>query len=549
MPKEKTTIMITNQLVHEMTGLNDLSFVMPDHAEMNEAELLLARMMTFTSMLRYAVSGQCLDNHLRLNGLKPSYLNAQWHRQYKYIRNRAVSDYAKTARYFIAASRYILNPGDDDLLKAGDANALARFNLVSQCSYLMSALHPEADHAFFKSIIGDMPDYVRKKEQPRFTRAPELTPGEFAEVEDICAAVLPIFEKDPTRAAGDIIAQYIAKRYLEINPVEEELPSIPQLHSITPTQHIIPNNKITNALSAGHISFSEHLEDFFPVRVSKNKAKKEVISSIMVAYEGENVQITGRRPFTEYDRNVYNAVVSLYAQGDPQHVMSPAMIYRAMTGLPEASNPSPQQIGAVSRSIDKMRFTRVRIDCTEELKQRKAQLNGVPIVNGKVDTYLLNADGAQVSAGGHTIEAYRINQPPVLYEYSRAVNQVLTVPADLLAIKEVDKKGVYNSFVPNTESRIQVKGYLLRRIEGMKGKNALNSNIISLTSYDKDGKHHQGIYEIYGKPEPSTKDATIIRSFISDVLDFWIAEKYIKGYSFMKEGKKFVGVKIDIPNE
>ena len=125
----------------------------------------------------------------------------------------------------------------------------------------------------------------------------------------------------------------------------------------------------------------------------------------------------------------------------------------------------------------------------------------------------------------------------------------MTVPADLLAIKEVDKKGVYNSFVPNTESRIQVKGYLLRRIEGMKGKNALNSNIISLTSYDKDGKHHQGIYEIYGKPEPSTKDATIIRSFISDVLDFWIAEKYIKGYSFMKEGKKFVGVKIDIPNE
>lgn len=549
MPREKTNIMMTNSLVHEMTGINELSFVMPDNAEMNEAELLLSRMLTFTSMLSYAVSGQCLNNHLQINGLKPSYLNAQWHKQYKYLRERAVSNYAKTARYFVAASKYILKPGDEDLLKAGDANALARFNLIGQCSYLMSALHPDADHAFFKAIIGDMPDYIRKKEQPHFTRAPELTPKEFDEVETICTAVLPIFEKDPSRAAGDIIAQYITERFLKIAPVEEELPSIPQLHSITPTQHIIPNNKITNALSAGHISFSEHIEDFFPVRVSKSKAKKEIISSIMVAYEGENVQITGRRPFTEYDRNVYNAVVSLYVQGDPQHVMSPAMIYRAMTGLPEASSPSPQQIGAVSKSIDKMRFTRVLIDCAEELKQRKAHINGVPIVNGKIDTYLLNADGAQISAGGHTIEAYRINRPPILYEYSRAVNQVLTVPADLLAIKEADEKGVYNSFIPNTESRIPVKGYLLRRIEGMKGKNALNSNVISLISYDKDGKHHQGIYEIYGKPNPSTKDATSIRSFISDVLDFWVSVKYIKGYSFVKEGKKLVGVKIDVPNE
>lgn len=535
----QTKIVDTNEIYREMSGLDNISFInTPEPVEMREDERILYRMVTFVDLWRRFSSGELLESYMQDCGYTKERFNATWWKQFKYLQENAISLHSKNIAYFMAVAQFILQPNDADLVQSGDTSANERYTLAQHCALLMSALHPEADHAFFKSIIGDMPEYVRKKEQPRFTQVQELTPDEFAEIEAICSAVLPIFKKNTNRAAVDIIAQYLAERYLQIDPIEKEQPSIPIIHCITPTRYIIPNNKITNALSAGHISFSDNIEDFFLVCVSKSKAKKEIISSIMVSYEGENVQIKGRRPFTEYDRNVYNAIVSLYTQGDPQHIMSPAMIYRAMTGLPDNSNPSPKQIAAVIKSIDKMRFIRVLIDCTEELKQRKVQIDGVPVVNGMLDTYLLNADGAQFSAGGHTIDGYRINQPPVLYEYSRAVNQILSVPADLLAID-----------ASNTESRISVKGYLLRRIEGMKGKNALNSRNILFDSYEKDGKHHPGIYEIAGKPEPSPKDAASIRSFVSSALESWKKREYIKDYSLVKEGKKIVSVKIDIPDE
>lgn len=546
MAENKPNIAYTNEIIREMSGLEEMSFSgMPDSISMNEAERILSRMAVQNFLLSYVVTGSCLENYLKQYGYKHSHLNSAWWKQFDYIRKTAASRYSKNARYFIASMRFIGQPEDNDLLQTGDPNATARYNLIFQCAYLMSALHPDSDHAFFAAAIKDMPRYVREKKQPTFTESPELTPEEWEQIEEICKGALEIYEKDTSRDAAEIVAQYVAMKYL---PHEEAAAAdpLPLLRSIAPTKHIIPNNKITNALSAGHIGFSENLEDFFPVRVSKESAKTPVISNIMVAYDGDKVQLSSRRPFTEYDRNVYNAVVSLYVHGDQQHVMTPAMIYRAMTGLPEASNPSPQQIGAVTKSIDKMRFIRVRIDCTEELKHRRAQLNGVPIVNGMVDTYLLNADGAQVTAGGHTIEAYRINRPPVLYEYSRATKQVLTVPSDLLAIKEADDKGVYNSLISNNESRIQIKGYLLRRIEGMKGKNGLDNDVISLLSYDKGEKHHPGLYEIAGKPEPNKKEALAIRSYVTAVLNFWKAEKYIKDFEFLKKDKSITSIRITV---
>lgn len=544
MSENKTNVAYTNEIIREISGIEELRFSgMPDSISMNKAERLLSRMAAQTFLLSYVVTGRCLEAHLQQYGYKRSHLNSSWWKQFDYIRKTAASKYSKNARYFTAAMNFIAQTEDSSLLQAGDPNAIARYNLTFQCASLISALYPDSDHAFFAAAIKDMPRYVHEKKHPDFKPSPELTPEEWETVKNVCEGVLKIYEQDPSKDAAEIVAQYVAIEYL---PHEEEtaVDPLPILRSIAPIKHVIPNNKITNALSAGHIGFSENLEDFFPVRVSKESAKTPVISNIMVAYDGDKVQLSSRRPFTEYDRNVYNAVVSLYVHGDPQHVMTPAMIYRAMTGLPEASNPSPQQIGAVTKSIDKMRFIRVRIDCTEELKHRRAQLNGVPIVNGMVDTYLLNADGAQVTAGGHTIEAYRINRPPVLYEYSRATKQVLTVPSDLLAIKEADDKGVYNSLISNNESRIQIKGYLLRRIEGMKGKNGLDNDVISLLSYDRGEKHHPGLYEIAGKPEPSTKEATHIRNYVSSVLNFWKAERYIKGFDYVRTGKAITGVRI-----
>lgn len=546
MADSKSVILFTNEDIAAMSGVEGLKFsILKEAHRSNEAELLVARMAAISFLIPYVLSGKYLEIYLDQYGYKKDVLNKSWWKQFAHIRSSAASKYIKNSRYFAAAASLLANESDWESEAQGDYGAQFRLGLATQCSLLMSALHPDADHQFFRAAISEMPDYVRKKKHPTFKEVSELSEEESAQIQEICKDVLQMYSEYTTGTPEELIAQYISKKYApKEQPLEGE--RIPPLRGIAPLNHIIPNNKITNLLSAGDIGFSENIDDFFSVRVSSEKAKKEIISSIMVAYEGENVQITGRRPFTEYDRNVYNAVVSLYVHGDPQHTMTPAMIYRAMTGRNDTSNPSPQQIGAVTKSLDKMRFIRVRIDCTEELKQRKVQLDGVPITNGMIDTYLLNADGARVSAGGHVVEAYRINRPPVLYEYSRAINQVLTVPSELLAIKEADDKGVYNTFVADNDSRIQIKGYMLRRIEGMKGKNSLHSNVISFVSYEKDGKHHPGIYEIAGKESPSTTDAKRIRDYATQALDFWKAKGFITGYEFVKKdgGKAITGVRI-----
>lgn len=321
------------------------------------------------------------------------------------------------------------------------------------------------------------------------------------------------------------------------------LQALPRLQSIIPKKHLIPNSRLANALTDGIIDAGRQA-----LSVSTPTAKSQIDIICDLVYEGDNLKLSGRQPFTEYDRNVYNAVASLYVYGDKSHIVTPATIYRAMTSMTATEDPSPQQSGAVTRSIEKMRFIRANINCTDQLQQRKIPLNGEVVTGGIIDTYLLNASAIQVQAGGRTIRAYQIEKPPILYAYSNMLNQVLTIPAKLLDIKAVDQYGkATSSRISNTESRIQAKGYLLRRIEMMKGKNSMQSNIISLTSYKKGGIFHRGLYEIAGLDDSATRKAQkAVRDYAEQALKYWISCGHIKGYSFVKTGQSVTGIKIDL---
>lgn len=343
-----------------------------------------------------------------------------------------------------------------------------------------------------------------------------------------------------TRTAGEQLSIFPEdQRVSEL--AAEVLQALPRLQSIVPKKHLVPNSRLANTLTEGIIDTGRRA-----IGVSDPKAKVQVDILCDLVYEGDNVKLSGRQPFTEYDRNVYNAVTSLYVYGDNSHIVTPATVYRAMTGMTATEDPSPQQIGAVTRSIDKMRFIRATVDCTDQLQQRKLSLNGEAVTDGKIDTYLLNASAIQVQAGGRTVRAYQIDKTPVLYAYSNMLKQVLTFPASLLDIKAIDQRGnITGSRISNTESRIQVKGYLLRRIESMKGKNAIQSNIISLQSYEKGGKHHKGLYEVAGLEATATRKAQkAVRDYAEQALKYWKGCGHIKGYSLVKTGQSVSGIKI-----
>ena len=322
-----------------------------------------------------------------------------------------------------------------------------------------------------------------------------------------------------------------------------EIGSIPQtLKSKFPEKMVIPNNKLANTITTEQSLFDAAGS---AIIVSGERSEKQITTTCVLVYEGDNVKLSGRQPFTEYDRNVYNAVASLYVYGDSSHVFTPAMIYRAMTGAKEFDHPSPGQLAAITRSLDKMRFIRARIDCTAELKSRRIRLDSKQINGGEIDTYLLTAEAVKVKAGPHTITAYRIIKAPILYEYAAAVKQVLNIPASRLDIKELDSAGnITERSLANTESRILVKGYLIRRIEGMKGDNSLENSIISLYDYEKGGKQRQGLYSIAGKPNATRIEMQRIRDDAEKMLSYWKATGYISDFEAVKTKTKITGYRI-----
>lgn len=213
-------IAITNEIVYEMSGVKELRFNCPNSQEMTDAERILSRIKTFNFLLSYVASGSYMDVHLQQYGLKHNYLNAKWWKQFKYISESVVVQYTKTSRYFVAASHFLSQPNDEELVKAGDPAALERVTLIGCCSRLLSAINASADHPFFKSTFDHLTERVRRKQLPIYTQSPELVQEEWDIVKKVCEGVKAIRDKEPSLDADAIIAKYV---YAEFDhPVEEE---------------------------------------------------------------------------------------------------------------------------------------------------------------------------------------------------------------------------------------------------------------------------------------------------------------------------------------
>lgn len=304
--------------------------------------------------------------------------------------------------------------------------------------------------------------------------------------------------------------------------------SIELLRAITPKKSIINNSKLAQEIidsftGAGDIA----------LRVSGARAKKEFDIIASMTMEAPNLQITGRQPYTAYDRAVLNGICSLWQAGNT--AFTAAMVYRAMNGMcgseEGGTKVSPQAVGAVTRSIEKQRVTRLTIDCTDQMKHYKG------LQRAKFDAMMISVDGIEMTAqNGQRVKAYTFtnpDRPPVLYEYSRSIGQVLSVPPRLL-----NSSGT----IRTTEEVIAIREYLIRRIEGIKGNNILRNDRIT----------YRGIYKELGIDIDALTGNAVkdtpkrVRKNTEALLSHFVSEGFIKGFSEYKDGRTIAGVQISL---
>lgn len=239
----------------------------------------------------------------------------------------------------------------------------------------------------------------------------------------------------------------------------------------------------------------------------RGRLKTQVRTRVSFSYEG--IDILTKRDFTLFDQEVHDAVVSLYLAENK--FISPAMVYRAMTGKTDAQYIHPQKLHEIEESIDKCIFSKLSIDATEAAAAYGYE---EAIYSGA----LLSAEKVSVHMGGNRVIAYRILTEPLLYRYAKTCKQVSAVDIKLL-----------DTPLSKTNEIIILQGFLIRKIEAMKADRRYCSRSIM---YDD-------IYAALNLSKDQRVQLVRIRDVVEEILNYWITKNYIAHYEIVKSGKKY----------
>ena len=176
-----------------------------------------------------------------------------------------------------------------------------------------------------------------------------------------------------------------------------------------------------------------------------------------------------------------------------------------MTGKVSA-HCSQKQAEAISDSITKLMFAHVIIDASDEAKLDKR------VSRTKYDSNMINAKRVTISMNGQTVEAIKILDTPILFDYAQQKNQIGRFDVKLL-----------DTPTNKTDETIVLEGYLRRRILSIKGSSKLSPTILYETIYSQ--------LDLTSSSEGALRKKKLkIRESVKKALDYFKAEGFIKGY-------------------
>ncbi len=260
------------------------------------------------------------------------------------------------------------------------------------------------------------------------------------------------------------------------------------------------------------------------VNVSRGKSPKKRVETLLYIdfndAKANGLDISNEDRLTPYDREVHNAVATLSAAGNVY--INPYMIFQVLSGNSSdktKSGMSPETREKIVKSLNKMRFTNVKINASAEVKAGM-------ILEGTFENYLIPAKRTEVMLNGQIIKdcIYLYDVLP-MFNYASMKNQIASVDIRML-----------DTPLANTHENIVLKFYVLKRILSI--------------SNDKNNMHdvirYSTVYE-YLNIQASNKDLLNhkrkqIRDKIRKLLNYWKGEKLVKDYKEEKEGRTFAKV-------
>ena len=342
----------------------------------------------------------------------------------------------------------------------------------------------------------------------------------------------------------------------------ELLETIKTVQAIDPAAHVMPNNALMNALTQKP---AINAGAFDLVVANEQARRKEITNYTIVNYDPGDSGITITDPkLTEYERQVSDAVISLWAEAKRQNmppVFTVDMIYQSMPG--GGDRPQPAQRAAITRTIEKLRRLHIYMDATEEMRKR-GKIGASATFT--MDSFYFQLDRAEYKARNsrQAVTAYKMESAPIMLTYSQMTGQLLTVQARYLDIRKVKAGLVSPEVIPATAGRQAMAGYMLRRIAIMRHDEEAARD--ALRQYDKRRKKETDleakplaafrkqsrvilfdtIFAEAGTTTDSRTQTMENRNFCFDVLEYWQATGLIKGYAEQRKGKKITGFSVTV---
>ena len=183
---------------------------------------------------------------------------------------------------------------------------------------------------------------------------------------------------------------------------EGEKTSKPAKPTLPKYDFVYPTELQQNLTKASSILFSSKnsLEDLRQIAIDVAPNKKGLTTTYSVNLDLTAPELKGTENVTEYDKSVHNMSVSIGRANEHGFFTAKQVATALLYGdNPSNSNPSKQQIGAVTKSIEKLALIRLTIDWTEHIRLN----NKGDIPEGdsfKVTDYMLPVRKTHSTIGG-----------------------------------------------------------------------------------------------------------------------------------------------------